>query len=407
MPHEGNGRWARSFPSHSADAGQRLKTAAWALLAPVLLLLAGCEREVLDPAGDIALQQRDLIYTSTGLMLLIIVPVILLIVIFAWHYRAGSREATYDPHFDHSTSLELAIWSGPLLIIIALGALTWSSTHLLDPFRPLDRISADKPVPPAEAPLTVQVVAMDWKWLFIYPEQGIATVNELVLPVDRQVRFDITSTNMMNTFYAPTLAGMVYAMPGMRSQLHAVLNRPGEFEGFSANYSGAGFSDMRFRLRGVDLAGFDAWVAQTRGGGGALTTPTYQALEKPSEKVPPMRFASVEADLFHRVLNRCVAPGSPCMNEVMAADRRRGGAHGHGGGDSLVPPARDVPHQHGAPPEGAIMKSPGEIAPAPNVTKPRPSQPPGTTEPASPRNRDMSMLEPRQPAAAAGAGGRG
>lgn len=151
-----------------------------------LLLLAGCSREVLDPAGDIALQQRNLIYTSTGLMLLIIVPVIVLIIVFAWRYRSGNREATYDPDFDHSTSLELAIWAGPLLIIIALGALTWSSTHLLDPFRPLDRIAPGKPTVAGEAPLTVQVVAMDWKWLFIYPEQGIATVNELVLPVDRR-----------------------------------------------------------------------------------------------------------------------------------------------------------------------------------------------------------------------------
>ncbi|RZM31441.1 MAG: ubiquinol oxidase subunit II, partial [Sphingomonas sp.] len=179
---------------------------------------------MLNPAGDVALQQRNLIYASTGLMLIIIVPVLILIVLFAWRYRKGNRDATYDPKFDHSTSLELVIWSAPLLIIIALGALTWSSTHLLDPFRPLDRVAAGKPIDKKQAPMLVQVVAMDWKWLFIYPEQGIATVNELVLPVDRQVRFDITSTNMMNSFYAPTLAGMVYAMPGMRSTLYAVLN---------------------------------------------------------------------------------------------------------------------------------------------------------------------------------------
>ena len=319
------------------------------LLAP-LMLLAGCSREVLDPAGDIALQQRNLIYTSTGLMLLIIVPVIVLIIVFAWRYRSGNREATYDPNFDHSTSLELVIWAGPLLIIIALGALTWSSTHLLDPFRPLDRIAPGKPTVAGEAPLTVQVVAMDWKWLFIYPEQGVASVNELVLPVDRQVRFDITSTNMMNTFYAPTLAGMVYAMPGMRSQLHAVLNRPGDYEGFSANYSGEGFSDMRFRLRGVDAAGFEAWVAQAKSAA-ALSTPAYLALEKPSEKVPPKAFGSVESDLFHRVLNRCVPPGTPCMHEVMAQDRQRGSAHVTHGAKPAEPaapvkPAPATPHPH-------------------------------------------------------------
>ena len=139
MPRQGNGRWARSFPRGGA------KRALAALALAPRLLLAGCARDVLDPAGDIALQQRNLIYTSTGLMLLIIVPVIVLIVVFAWRYRSGNREATYDPNFDHSTSLELAIWAGPLLIIIALGALTWSSTHLLDPFRPLDRIAPGKP----------------------------------------------------------------------------------------------------------------------------------------------------------------------------------------------------------------------------------------------------------------------
>ena len=225
-------------------------------LGPILslsltALVAGCERAVLDPAGDIALQQRDLIYFSTGLMLLVIIPVIALTVLFAWHFRQSNKKAVYDPNFHHSTALELMIWSIPLLIIITLGAVTWSSTHLLDPFRRLDRIEHGRAVAAVE-PMRVQVVAMDWKWLFIYPEQNIATVNELVLPVDREVRFDITSTNMMNTFYAPTLAGMIYAMPGMQSQLHAVLNEPGEYEGMSANYSGAGFSGMRFRLRGVE-----------------------------------------------------------------------------------------------------------------------------------------------------------
>jgi cytochrome o ubiquinol oxidase subunit 2 len=294
-------------------------------IAPILAMLAGCGRDVLDPAGDVALQQRNLIYTATGLMLLIIVPVLVLIVAFAWRYRSSNREATYDPKFDHSTSLELVIWSVPLLIIIALGAVTWSSTHLLDPFRPLGRIAADKPVDPAAKILRVQVVSMDWKWLFIYPDEGVAAVNELVLPVDRQVRFDITSTNMMNTFYAPTLAGMIYAMPGMQSTLHAVLNRPGDYEGYSGNYSGAGFSDMRFTLHGVDDAGFQRWVAEAKAAGNPLQTDTYLALEKPSEKVPPMLFGTVAPDLFARVLNRCVAPGTPCMHAVMAADRAKDG----------------------------------------------------------------------------------
>lgn len=303
----------------------RLKAVATLSL---LTVLSACDRAVLNPAGDVARQQRDIIYISTGLMLLIIVPVIILIVVFAWRYRKG-KGGTYDPDFHHSTSLELVIWSAPLLIIIALGALTWSSTHLLDPFRPLDRFSAEQKQGmaqnSAEKPMVIQVVSLDWKWLFIYPEQNIATVNELVLPVNRHVRFDITSSNMMNTFYAPTLAGMIYAMPGMRSTVHAVLNKPGEYEGFSANYSGAGFSDMRFKLRGVDDAGFDGWVARARSDGKSLDYPAYKILAKPSEKVAPIYFASVNSDLFWRILERCVDPGQLCMSEMMTHGRQPAG----------------------------------------------------------------------------------
>ena len=291
-------------------------------LAPVALLslltlVAGCERAVLDPAGDIALQQRDLIYFSTGLMLLVIVPVIVLTVLFAWHYRRSNKKAVYDPNFHHSTALELMIWSVPLLIIIVLGAVTWSSTHLLDPFRRLDRIEHGRAADAAVEPMRVQVVAMDWKWLFIYPDENIATVNDLVLPVDREVRFEITSTNMMNTFYAPTMAGMIYAMPGMRSQLHAVVNEPGEYEGFSANYSGAGFSSMRFRLRGVSQGQFDQWVRQTQDTGTPLTTASYLELEAPTERHPMTLFSAAPRDLFTRIVNRCVRPGTPCIHDQM------------------------------------------------------------------------------------------
>jgi cytochrome o ubiquinol oxidase subunit 2 len=339
---------------------------------------------VLDPAGDVALQQRNLIFASCGLMLLIIVPVMILTIVFAWRYRKGGK-ATYDPHFDHSTSLELVIWAAPLLIIIALGALTWSSTHLLDPFRPLGRIAAGKPVDPTARPLRVEVVSLDWKWLFIYPDEGIATVNQLVLPINREVRFDITSSNMMNTFYAPTLAGMVYAMPGMQSTLHAVLNRTGSYEGFSANYSGAGFSDMRFELHGVDQAGFDRWVEQAKSSARPLRTANYLALEKPSEKAPPILFASVTPGLFDRIVNRCVAVGTPCMSDVMAHDRQA---------DALTPAGGGAPPPHGGMPKGALFKGAREISPGLNVTQPRGPGVPGSTQPASPRNRDVSFLPP-------------
>ncbi|SEM70484.1 cytochrome bo3 quinol oxidase subunit 2 [Sphingomonas gellani] len=360
---------------------------------PFATLLSGCQSAVLNPAGDIALQQRDIILISTALMLIIIVPVMALTVLFAWRYRKGNKDATYDPNFDHSTALELVIWSAPLLIIIALGALTWWSTHLLDPFRPVNRIAANKAVDPKVKPIRVQVVSLDWKWLFIYPEQGIATVNELALPVNVPVRFDLTSTNMMNTFYAPTLAGMIYAMPGMQSQLHAVLNRPGEYEGMSANYSGAGFSDMRFKLRGLGQAGFDQWVAQNKAAGRTLDTRTFVALEKPSEKVPVMRFAGVDADLFRRVVERCVEPGKPCMSDVMRHDQAQGGGEpndvragaGMPSGHESMPP-------HGQKPEGAIFKDGEEKGSGPNITKPRGPGAPGSTQPASQKNRDMSYL---------------
>ena len=165
---------------------------------------------VMSPSGDVAMQQRDLILWATGLMLIVIVPVIIMTLMFAWRYRASNRDAEYSPDWDHSTMLELVIWAVPLLIIIALGAITWVSTHKLDPYRPLDRIDASRPVPEGTEPLVVQVVSLEWKWLFFYPEQGIATVNELAAPVDRPIRFEITSHSNMNSFYIPALAGQIW-----------------------------------------------------------------------------------------------------------------------------------------------------------------------------------------------------
>jgi cytochrome o ubiquinol oxidase subunit 2 len=237
--------------------------------------------------------------------------------------------------------LELVIWGVPLLIIIALGAVTWINTHLLDPYRPLDRISAGRPVPADMKPLEVQVVALDWKWLFIYPEQNIATVNELALPVDRPVAFRITSSSVMNTFYVPALAGMIYGMPGMESKLHAVINKPGEYEGFSANYSGAGFSHMRFRFRGLTDAQFAGWVGEQRASGQGLTRATYLELEKPSKREPVRRYASVDRGLFDAVVNRCVDTSRLCMDQMMAIDAS--GGLGMDGLSRLAMPRRGDP----------------------------------------------------------------
>lgn len=348
---------------------------------------------VMNPTGDIAVQQRDLILFSTGVMLLIIVPVLFLTVLFAWRYRRGNPDKTYDPNFDHSTTLELVIWACPLLIIIALSAVTWTSTHLLDPFRPLDRIAPGRPIPADTRPLEVEVVSLDWKWLFIYPEQGIATVNELALPVDRPVRFKITSANQFSTFYAPTLAGMIYVMPGMQSQLNAVINKPGESWGFSGNYTGAGHTDNRFRLRAMDEGQFGRWVAQVKGGAGqgALAPASYLALEKPSAKVPVMHFASVTPGLFNRVLNRCVAPGKPCMIDVMRHDMARsGGAGGHG---MIMPPGRNTVPANAPKATPAFDKAPSEKGSGPNVTKPAQPNAPGAAKPGDQRNRDLTALD--------------
>ena len=281
-------------------------------------LLSGCNTVVMHPAGDIAVQQAQLIVVATALMLIIIIPVIACTLLFAWRYRQGNKAATYTPEWNHSTQLELLIWGAPLLIIIALGLVTWISTHTLDPYRPLTRIDAQRPVAPNTRPLQVEVVALDWKWLFIYPELGIATVNELVTPVDVPVQFKITAETVMNSFYVPALAGQIYAMPGMETSMHAVLNQPGQFTGFSANYSGAGFSDMRFTMHGLSAADFDKWVTRTRAGGGALDRSAYQQLQKPSIKDSVKRYASVAPDLFAAIVNRCATPGSACMNEQMA-----------------------------------------------------------------------------------------
>jgi cytochrome o ubiquinol oxidase subunit II len=285
-----------------------------------LALLGGCTWDVMNPMGDVALQQRDLVIIATVLMLLIVIPVIVTVCVFAWRYRASNEDADYKPDWDHSTMLELMIWSAPLLIIICLGAITWTSTHLLDPYRPLGRIAADKAINPDVKPLEVQVVALDWKWLFIYPEQGIATVNELAAPVDRPIAFRLTSSSVMNAFYVPTLAGMVYTMPSMETKLQAVINKPGNYQGFSANYSGAGFSNMRFRFHGVSQGEFDAWVGRIKAGGGELSRARYLELEKPSEKAPIMRFASVAPGLFDAAVNHCVKPGTTCMSELMMKD---------------------------------------------------------------------------------------
>ncbi|TMH16711.1 MAG: ubiquinol oxidase subunit II, partial [Betaproteobacteria bacterium] len=210
----------------------------------------------------------------------------------------------------------------PLLIIIALGALTWIGTHTLDPYRSLTRIDAERPVPRNVEPLNIEVVALDWKWLFIYPDQNIAVVNELAAPVDTPIHFKITASSVMNSFFVPALAGQIYAMPSMATSLHAVINRTGEYAGFSANYSGAGFSDMRFKFLGMSAADFDRWMQKAKAGG-ELSRGSYIQLEQPSEREPVRRYGAVAPDLFDAIVNRCVDQGKMCLREMMAMDAHR------------------------------------------------------------------------------------
>ena len=286
---------------------------------------------------------------SVVLMSLIIVPVLIAIGVIAWRYRATNKNAKYDPDWDHSSQFELVVWAAPLLIIIVLGAMTWIGTHQLDPYRALTRIEAGQPTAAANPPLEVEVVSLDWKWLFFYPQYGIATVNELAAPIDTPIHFKLTSTETMNSFFVPSLAGQIYSMPGMQTVLNAVINKPGDFDGFSSNYSGEGFTDMRFRFHGMSQRDFSQWVAKVRASGGDLDTRTFDRLNQPSRAEPVHYYARFDADLYHRILNRCVDPGQMCMDKMMRMDARGGHAmRANATGDampghsSMTAPAHDA-----------------------------------------------------------------
>ena len=259
------------------------------------LLLGGCNWTLLDPVGQVGIEERNLIITATLLMLLVVVPVILMTLIFAWKYRASNKNATYAPKWSHSTKIEVVIWTVPILIIIALGVITYKSTHALDPYRPLE--SDVKPV-------TIQVVALDWKWVFIYPEQGIATVNKIVFPANTPVNFRITSDSVMNSFFIPGLGGQIYAMAGMTTKLHLIANKNAEMDGISANYSGAGFTGMKFKAIATSEEDFNAWVAEVKASPKQLDNAEYAALEKPSENNPVELYSTVTPNLFQLIIDK-------------------------------------------------------------------------------------------------------
>jgi cytochrome o ubiquinol oxidase subunit 2 len=257
------------------------------------LLLSGCNLDVLNPKGSVGLAEKSLILDSTFAMLVVVIPVIALTLLFAWRYRVSNKAAAYLPKWAHSTPIEIVVWLVPSLIILYLAILTWNSTHALDPYKPLQ--SSVKPI-------NVEVVALDWKWLFIYPDLGIASVNQLEFPVGTPVNFRITSDSVINSFFIPQLGGQIYAMAGMQTQLHLMANEAGNYAGESANFSGDGFSDMKFRAIAASGADFDTWVKQVRASSKDLDADVYHGVAAPSEKVPVQFFSHVDPALFNNII---------------------------------------------------------------------------------------------------------
>ncbi|MDR6671712.1 ubiquinol oxidase subunit II [Xanthomonas sp. 1678] len=267
------------------------------LLLPALLL-AGCDSAILNPKGQIGHDEKTLLITSVVLMLLVVIPVIVMTLAFAWRYRASNTKARYEPNWSHSTAIEVVVWSIPCMIILVLAVLTWRSSHALDPYKPLE--SDVKPI-------TIEAVALDWKWMFIYPEQGIATVNEIAFPVDTPLNFKITSDTVMNSFFIPHLGTQIYAMAGMETKLHLIANEPGDYFGLSANYSGHGFSKMAFTAHATDQAGFDAWVAKVKAAPKALDQAEFQVLaanRNDKAQYPVTYYSSVQDGMFKSLVDK-------------------------------------------------------------------------------------------------------
>lgn len=268
----------------------------WATLGFLAMLLAGCEGGVLDPKGHIAAQEKELIIIATVLMLLVVVPVIIMTLVFAWKYRASNTKATYLPKWSHSGKIEATVWAIPCIIILILGVIIWETTHSLDPYKPIDH---------EKDHINVQVISLNWKWLFIYPDQGIATVNELTIPKDTPVSFDLTSQSTMNSFFIPQLGTQIYAMAAMKTKLHLIANEAGTFYGFSANYSGGGFTGMDFDVHATETeADFDQWVQKVRAQGSPLTIDAYKKLTAPTENNPVQYFSTVKPGLFMDVIHQ-------------------------------------------------------------------------------------------------------
>lgn len=292
----------------------RLVLTRISLYALAVFTLSGCSSALMNPKGPIGMAQRDLIITATWLMLIVVIPVFIMIVSFSWRYRASNKRATYAPNWAHSNAIEAVVWLVPIVIIAILGTITWRSTHELDPRRPI--ISAD-----ARKTINVQVIALDWKWLFIYPDYGVASVNELALPVNTPVRFDITSNSVMNSFFIPQLGSQLYSMGGMQNTLHLIAAETGRYPGLSANYSGNGFSGMKFMTLVDEQADFDAWIRQAQASSQTLNWASLQTLAETSQNHPVSHYATVTPGLYQGILGQFMRMNPTGHADIDAAQR--------------------------------------------------------------------------------------
>ena len=268
------------------------------LAASSVLLLPGCNRGVLDPVGPVGSAEKLILINSTAIMLAIVIPVMIATVAFAWWFRRGNARATYRPDWEYSGAIELVVWSVPALTIMLLGGIAWIGSHDLEP---------SKPLPSSARPLNVEVVSLDWKWLFIYPDQGVATVNQLVVPAGTPVSFRLTSATVWNSFFVPQMGSMIYTMPRMTTQLNLQADRPGVYDGLSSHFSGDGFPGMGFKVSAVPPAQFASWASGARGHGAALDAKAYADLSKPSSYVKPMTYGAVVPGMFDAIVADKVA----------------------------------------------------------------------------------------------------
>jgi cytochrome o ubiquinol oxidase subunit II len=271
-------------------------------LAPLAaaLLLGGCDLGVLDPKGPIGAANKTILLDSVAIMLAIVVPTILAILAAAWWFRASNTRAKYLPDFEYSGALEMIVWAIPLLTIMLLGGVAWVGSHDLDPAKPIES---------KEEPLNIQVVSLDWKWLFIYPDQHVASVNRLVIPAGTPVHFTLTSGSVMTAFFVPQLGSMIYTMNKMGTQLHLMADDPGTFRGLATQLSGDGFADMHFEVVAKTSQEFYDWLGQVRGSGEDLTSQRYIELSKQSVLPEPIAFKTVEDGLFDKILDQTLPPG--------------------------------------------------------------------------------------------------